>query len=54
MAFGLGHALSMQAMPGGQAQNDQSAAHKMAKLFPGGLLPQASVYPAPRRATRDL
>src|SRR4030095_13527788 len=30
MAFVLGHALSMQAMHGGKAKNDQSDAHKIA------------------------
>jgi transposase len=54
MAFVLGHALSMQAMHGGKAKNDQSDAHKIAALRRGGLLPQAYVYPAQMRATRDL
>jgi transposase len=52
--FVLGHALSMKALPGGTANNDQSDAHKSAVLLRGGLLPQASVYPAALRATRDL
>ena len=50
----LGHALSMQALHGGTAKNDTIDAHKMAALLRGGRLPQASVYPAERRATRDL
>src|SRR5262249_52573080 len=54
ISFVLGHALSMQAMHGGKAKNDKSAAQQMAALLRGGLLPQASVYPADRRATRDL
>ena len=54
LPFVLGHALSMQASHGGKAKNDQIAVHKMAALLRGGLLPQASVYPAARRATRDL
>jgi hypothetical protein len=54
MALGLGHALSMQAIHGGKAKNDKSDAPKMAMLLRGSLLPQASVYPAPRRATRAL
>jgi hypothetical protein len=54
MAFGLGHALSMKAMHGGQAKNDQDDTHKMAVLLRGGRLPQSSVYPAQMRATRDL
>ena len=52
--FVLGHALSMQAIHGGNAQNDQLDAHKMAGGLRGGRLPQGSVYPAERRATRDL
>jgi transposase len=50
----LGHALSMQALHGGKATNDQSDAQQIALLLRGGMLPQASVYPAARRATRDL
>jgi hypothetical protein len=50
----LGHALSMQAIHGGKAQNDKIDAHKMAVRLRGGLLPKAYVYPAERRATRDL
>jgi transposase len=52
--FVLGHALSMQAIHGGKAKNDQSDAQKIAVLLRGGMLPQASVYPAEMRATRDL
>ena len=54
LPFILGHALSMQALHGGQATNDTSDAHKMATLLRGGRLPQASVSPAARRATRAL
>jgi hypothetical protein len=50
----LGHALSMQAIHGGTATHDTSDAHKIAALLRGGMLPQASVDPAPMRATRDL
>jgi len=50
----LGHALSMQAIHGGQAKNDTIDAQKIAVLLRGGMLPQASVSPAERRATRDL
>jgi hypothetical protein len=39
--FVLGHALSMQAMHGGQAQNDPIDSHTMAALLRGGLRPQA-------------
>jgi transposase len=52
--FVLGHALSMKAIHGGTAKNDQIDAQKIAVLLRGGLLPQASVYPAQLRATRDL
>ena len=52
--FVLGHAVSMQASHGGQAKNDQSAAQTIALLLRGGRLPQAYVYPAAMRATRDL
>jgi transposase len=51
--FVLGHALSMQAIHGGKAKNDQIDSHKMAALLRGGMLPQASVSPAEMRATRD-
>src|SRR6266851_1790880 len=54
ISFVLGHALSMKAIPGGKAKNDKIDAHTSAVLLRGGLVPQASVYPAERRATRDL
>jgi transposase len=54
MPFVLGHALSMQAIHGGKAKNDQSDAQKIAVLLRGGMLPQAYVSPAAMRATRDL
>jgi hypothetical protein len=50
----LGHALSMQAIHGGQAKNDTIDSPKIAVVLRGGLLPQASVSPAALRATRDL
>jgi transposase len=50
----LGHALYMQAIHGGKAKNDKLDAHKIAVLLRGGMLPQAYVYPAEMRATRDL
>jgi transposase len=43
----------MKAIHGGQATNDQIAAHKIAAVRRGGMRPQAYVYPADRRATRD-
>jgi transposase len=52
--FVLGHALSMKALQGGTAKHDTIDAHKSAALLRGGMLPQASVYPAQMRATRDL
>src|SRR6266446_4249867 len=54
IAFVLGHALYMKAIHGGKAKNDKIAAHKIAVLLRGGMVPQASVYPAAMRATRDL
>jgi hypothetical protein len=48
----LGPALSMTAIHGGTAQHDHIDAHTMAALRRGGLLPQASISPAQRRATR--
>jgi transposase len=52
--FVLGHALSMKAIHGGTAKNDTIDAQKIAVLLRGGMLPQAYVYPAAMRATRDL
>src|SRR5262245_57915638 len=54
IAFVLGHALSMKAIHGGKAKNDKIDSHKIAVLLRGGMLPQAYVYPAQMRATRDL
>ena len=55
------HALCPRAMPstmkaihGGKAKNDKIDAQKIAVLLRGGMLPQAYVYPAAMRATRDL
>ena len=52
--FVLGHALYMKAIHGGKAKNDKTDAQKIAMLLRGGMLPQAYVYPADMRATRDL
>jgi transposase len=52
--FVLGHALSMKAIHGGKAKNDKIDSQKIAALRRGGMLPQAYVYPAEMRATRDL
>jgi transposase len=54
MPFVLGHALYMKAIHGGKAKNDKIDALKIAVLLRGGMLPQAYVYPADMRATRDL
>jgi transposase len=54
IAFVLGHALYMRAIHGGKAKNDRIDAQKIAVLLRGGMLPQAYVYPAEMRATRDL
>ena len=52
--FVLGHALSMKAIHGGKAKHDKIDSQKIAVLLRGGMLPQAYVYPAAMRATRDL
>jgi hypothetical protein len=51
--FVLGHALSMQAIHRGQATNDRLDSQQIAVVRRGGMLPQASGYPAEMRATRD-
>ena len=52
--FVLGHALYMKAIHDGKAKNDKIDSQKIAALLRGGMLPQADVYPAQMRATRDL
>src|SRR6266540_2709407 len=54
LVFVLGHALYMRAIHGGKAKNDKIDAHKIAALLRGGMIPQAYVYPAEMRSTRDL
>jgi transposase len=54
ITFVLGHALYMRAIHGAKAKNDRIDSHKTAALLRGGLMPQAYVYPAEMRATRDL
>ena len=39
---------------GAKPSNDKIDAHKIAVLLRGGMMPQAYVYPAEMRATRDL
>lgn len=52
--FVLGHALYMKAIHGGKAKNDRIDSLKIATILRGGMLPQAYVYPAEWRSTRDL
>jgi transposase len=54
ITFVLGHALYMRIIHGAKAKNDRIDARKTAGLLRGGLLPEAYVYPAEMRATRDL
>ena len=54
IAFVLGHPLYMKAIHGGKAKNDKIDADKIARLLRSNMLPQAYVYPASMRATRDL
>ena len=54
MPFVRGQALYRKAIPGGKAKNATIDAQKIAVLLRGGMLPQAYVYPAAMRATRDL
>ena len=54
VTFVLGHALAMKAIQGGKAKNDKIDSHTIVSLLRGGLLPQAYVYPAAMRSTRDL
>src|SRR5262249_4960967 len=52
-AFVRGHALYMKGIHGGQAKNDPIDAAKIARLWRGGNLPPAYVYPQGLRATCD-
>ena len=54
LPFVLGHARPMKAIHGGIARNDKIDAQKIAVLLCGGMRPQAYVYPAIMRSTRDL
>jgi hypothetical protein len=54
MAENNGQALSMKAIHGSKAKNDQSDSQKIAALLRGGLLPPAYGYPAEMRTTHDL
>jgi hypothetical protein len=44
----------MKAIHGSKAKNDRIDARQIAVLLRGGMLPQASVYPAAMRTTRAL
>jgi transposase len=44
----------MKAIHGGKAKTDKIDSQKIAALLRSGMLPQAYVYPAEMRATRDL
>jgi hypothetical protein len=50
----LGHALYGKALHSGKAKNDKIDTQQIAVLLRGGMLPQASIYLAQMRATRDL
>ncbi len=52
--FVLGHALYMKAIHGGKTKTDKIDSQEIALLLRGGMFPQAYVYPAAMRATRDL
>ena len=52
--FILGHALYMKAIHGAKAKNDRIDSKKIALMVQGGMFPLAYVYPAEKRALRDL
>jgi transposase len=52
--FCLGPRPLYEGHSGGKAKNDKIDAHQIAVLLRGGMFPQAYVYPAEMRATRDL
>jgi hypothetical protein len=54
IAFVLGPRSLHEGNSRGKAKNDKITAHKIAVLLRGGMLPEAYVYPADMRATRDL
>jgi transposase len=54
IAFVLGHALEMRVIHGTKTKNDKIDSEKIAHLLRSQLLPQAYVYPAEMRSTRDL
>jgi len=50
----LGHALYMRLIHGGKTKNDDLDAEKIERLWRGGNIPMAYVYPKGLRETRDL
>ncbi len=54
IAFVLAHALYLKSIHGAKAKNDRIDSRTLVALLRGGLMPQAYVYPAAMRATRDL
>jgi len=52
--FVLGHALYMKAIHGAKVKNDKIDSRKIAALLRASMIPQAYVYPAAMRSTRDL
>jgi transposase len=52
--FVLAHALYIKAIHGAKTKNDKIDSRKIAMLLRAGVLPQAYVYPAEMRSTRDL
>jgi len=54
ISFVLGRALYMRAIHGAKVKNDKIDSRKIAALLRAGMIPQAYVYPAGMRATRDL
>jgi transposase len=54
ITFVLGHALYVKAIHGGKTKNDKIDSRKIAGLLRSGIIPQAYVYPAEMRATRNL
>src|SRR2546426_11086911 len=53
IAFVLGPAPAMKAIPGGKAKDAKIESPKIATLLAGGLPPQAYVSPAASRTTRE-
>ena len=52
--FILGHAFYMKSIHGAKTKNDRVDSEKLARLIRAGMFPQAYVYPAAMRDTRDL